>query len=198
MQERIPDFVSNMEHYKKKPQMVREYIDSLGIRLSDKPYLNFIRMDQLDTLDGMEGILCWATLDILSGLAAWAFYDNNREDAVATIFASGCSSIVSITVKENREGGQRCFIGLLDPSARPLVPADELSFVIPLCRFKTMVETMDDSALFQHAFSVVKKESRRRQACKIPKVILSHNLITNCCNLSDKEITLFAKRSVRI
>ena len=46
---------------------------------------------------------------------------------------------------------------MLDPSARPLVPKNELTFVIPVCRFKEMLGTMRDSALFQHAFSIVKK-----------------------------------------
>ncbi len=159
----IPQFVSGVEHYKATSQQVQDYVDGLDIRLSEKPYLNFIRLDQLETLDGMEGILCWATPDILSGLASWAFYDNDRDDAVSTPFGSGCSSIVSLAVRENRIGGRRCFIGLLDPSARLLVPADELSFVIPACRLREMMETMADSALFQHAFSVVRKRIQKQE-----------------------------------
>ncbi len=153
----VSTFVADIEHYKATPQMVQDYVDSLDIHLLEKPYLNFIRMDQLDTLDGMEGILCWATPDVLSGLVSWAFYDNNREDAVSTVFGSGCSSIISLGVRENRQKGQRCFIGMFDPSARLLVPANELSFVIPVHRFHQMLDTLLDSAIFQHAFTVVRK-----------------------------------------
>lgn len=157
MPDRVPVFVSETEHYKQTKEQVKEYIDRLGIRLSEKPYLNFVRMDHIDNLDEVEGILFFATPDVLSGLCSWAFYDNNDDDAVCTRFASGCCSIVTFAAKENAEGGRRCFIGMLDPSARPLVPKDELAFTIPACRFKEMMNTMGQSALFQKAYSIVRK-----------------------------------------
>ena len=46
---------------------------------------------------------------------------------------------------------------MLDPSARPLVPKDELTFTIPACRFKEMMNTMERSALFQKECSIVRK-----------------------------------------
>ena len=157
MPERVPTFVSQVEHYKQTPEMVKRYVESLSIKKTEKPYLNFIRMDYLERLDEMEGILFWATPDILSGLTTWAFYDNNAADAVCAPFGSGCSSIVSLAIKENREDGKRCFIGMLDPSARPLIPKNELSFVIPKSRFVEMLDTMKDSALFQKAFSNIRR-----------------------------------------
>ncbi|HIY88835.1 MAG TPA: DUF169 domain-containing protein [Candidatus Bacteroides pullicola] len=157
MPDRVPVFVSETEHYKQSKEQVEEYIARLGIRLSEKPYLNFVRMDHIDNLDEVEGILFFAVPDVLSGLCSWAFYDNNDDDAVCTRFASGCCSIVAFAVKENAEGGRRCFIGMLDPSARPLVPKDELTFTIPAGRFKEMMNTMERSALFQKAYSIVRK-----------------------------------------
>lgn len=157
MQERIPRFVSEQEHYKQTPEQVKEYIRRLDVRLTDKPYLNFVRMDKLASLDDAEGILFFATPDVLSGLCSWAFYDNDADDAVCTRFASGCCSIVTFVVNENRKQGRSCFIGMLDPSARPLVPANELTFVIPMHRFNEMIRTMEQSALFQKAYSIVRK-----------------------------------------
>lgn len=156
MQKRVPTFVSEVEHYKQTPEQVREYVDRLGITLSSKQYLNFVRIDCLDSLDGVEGILFFATPDVLSGLCSWAFYDNNADDAVCARFASGCCSMVTFAVKENKAGGRRCFIGLLDPSARLLVPKDELTFAVPACRFSEMLDTMEQSALFRKAYSVVR------------------------------------------
>ena len=157
MPDRVPAFVSETEHYKQTKVLAKEYIGRLDIRLSDKPYLNFIRMDKLKSLDGVEGILFFATPDVLSGLCSWAFYDTNDDDAVCTRFASGCCSIVTFAVKENAANGRRCFIGLLDPSARPLVPKNELTFTVPVSRFKEMMNTMEQSALFQKAYSIVRK-----------------------------------------
>lgn len=157
MPDRVPVFVSGEEHYKQTPDQVKDYIDQLDIHITAKPYLNFVRMDGLATLDDVEGIIFFATPDILSGLCSWAFYDNDADDAVSTKFASGCCSIVTFAAKENRDGGRRCILGMLDPSARPLVPRNELTFTVPLCRFREMMGTMEQSALFQKAYSVVRK-----------------------------------------
>lgn len=157
MQDRIPAFVSETEHYKRTPEQVRRYIHNLDIQLAEKPYLNFIRIDKLSSFDDVEGILFFATPDVLSGLCSWTFYDNDADDAVSVRFASGCCSIVTFAVNENRKNGRSCFIGMLDPSARPLVPANELTFVIPTSRFREMMRTMEDSALFRKAYSIVKK-----------------------------------------
>ena len=157
MPERVPVFVSEVEHYKKTKEMVKDYVDSLGITLTDKPYLNFVRVDKLSSWDDAEAMIFFATPDILSGLCTWAFYDNNSPDAVTTLFASGCASIITFAVNENQNCGRRCFLGMLDPSARPLVPENELTFTIPMSRFKEMLDTMNDSALYQKAFSALKR-----------------------------------------
>ena len=44
MQERLPKFVSETEHYKQTPEQIKKYIHRLDIHLTDKPYLNFVRM----------------------------------------------------------------------------------------------------------------------------------------------------------
>lgn len=148
MNEYIPNFVSQKERYKQNPQDVIAYVDSLQLQSFTGKYLNFVRIDQMETLDAIEGMLFFATPDILAGLTTWAFFDNPSEDAVSAIFGSGCSSVISLAVRENRLNGQRTFLGLFDPSVRPYVEANELSFVIPASRFKTMAKTMRQSCLF--------------------------------------------------
>ena len=131
MPERVPMFVSEIERYKKTKEMVVNYVKAMDIRLTEKPYLNFVRVDQLESWDGVEALLFFATPDVLSGLCMWAFYDNNALDAVSAPFASGCAGIVTFPVNENRNNGRRCF--------------------------KEMMETMNDSYLYQKAFSVLRK-----------------------------------------
>lgn len=157
MPERVPLFVADTEHYKRTPEMVREYVQSLDIELSGKPYLNFVSVDKLEDWGETEAILFFATPDILSGLCTWAYYDNNATDAVVSQFASGCASAVTFATVENRKGGNRCFLGMFDPSARPLVPKNELTFAVPMSRFRQMLATMPDSALYQKAFSAVRR-----------------------------------------
>lgn len=155
--ERVPCFVSLKEKYKKTPEMVTDYVNSLDMRRATKPYLNFIRIDKANSFEGTEGILFYATPDMLSGLCGWVFFDTNAADAVVTRFGSGCCSVVSMTIVENARHGQRCFMGLLDPSVRPYVGTNELSFTIPMSRFKSMMETMKECFLFDsHAWKKVK------------------------------------------
>lgn len=157
MPERVPGFVSLKEKYKKTPEMVVEYIQGLEMERSEKPYLNFIRIDQAETFECTEGILFYATPDMLSGLCGWAFFDSNMPDAVVSQFGSGCSTVVSMAITENRKGGSRCFLGLFDPSVRPYVGKNELSFTIPYSRFVQMAKTMKDCFLFDsHAWQKVK------------------------------------------
>ena len=155
--ERVPGFVSLKEKYKKTPEMVVDYVNGLGMERAEKPYLNFIRIDKAESFEGIEGIFFYATPDMLSGLCGWAFFDINEPDAVVSRFGSGCSTVVSMTVVENARQGHRCFIGLLDPSVRPWVGKDELSFTIPFSRFTQMMETMKDCFLFDsHAWQKMK------------------------------------------
>lgn len=158
MPERVPGFVSRQERYKQTPEMVLDYIEQIELRPATKCYLNFVRLDCVSAFDGAEGLLFFATPDMLSGLCAWAFYDNNAPDAVTTMFGSGCSSVVALAVQENRNRGNRTFLGLFDPSVRPYVGANELSFVIPFHRFCTMYGTMRQCCLFDtHAWGKVRE-----------------------------------------
>lgn len=155
--DRIPHFVSLKERYKQTPEMVSAFIEELGVPRAEKEYLNFARLDKVSNFDGLEGLLFLATPDILSGLTTWAYFDNNGQDAVASIFGSGCSAVVTQAVLENRTGGRRTFIGFFDPSVRPYFEPDVLSFVIPMARFSEMYHTMRDSCLFNtHAWGKIR------------------------------------------
>lgn len=66
MPERVPVFVSEVEHYKQSKEMVVEYIEGLGIEPAGKPYLNFVRVDKLDNWDDTEAVIFFAVPDILS------------------------------------------------------------------------------------------------------------------------------------
>jgi len=157
MPERVPNFVSLTEKYKRTPEMVADYVKGLEMPRATKPYLNFVRIDQAESFEGFEGVMFYATPDVLSGLCGWAFYDTNEPDAVVARFGSGCSAVVSMTVVENARGGHRCYLGLFDPSVRLWVSPNELSFTIPMSRFKVMLDTMHDCFLFgSHAWERVK------------------------------------------
>jgi hypothetical protein len=144
----VPGFVSTKERYKETPESVLDFIARSEVSPAPAAWLNFARIDLLDSFDGIEGIVFFATPDVLTGLTSWAWFDNNADDAVTTRFGSGCSTIVTDAVGENRRGGRRTFVGCFDISVRPHLAADELSFTIPLSRLGEMCATMRNSALF--------------------------------------------------
>lgn len=157
MPERIPNFVSLKEKYKKTPEMFVEFVENLGVPLNNQKYLNFASIEKIESFDKIEGLLFFATPDILSGLTAWAYFDNNSEDTVTSMFGSGCSAVVTNAIIENKRSGRRTFIGLFDPSVRPYVEANILSFVIPISRFNEMYHTMRECSLFDtHAWSKIR------------------------------------------
>jgi len=155
--ERIANFVSLKEKYKRTPDMVERFVKDLDISPREGQYINFACIDKIDTFKDVEGLLFFATPDVLTGLASWTFFDTDDEDAVSCGFNSGCSLTVARVVAENRKGGKRCFLGFLDPSVRPYVESNILTYAIPMSRFSEMYETMTESCLFDtHAWGKVK------------------------------------------
>lgn len=165
MPEHIPRFVSLKERYKQTPAMVLEFIGNLHLPPASGKYLDFARIDTVENFDGVEGLLFLATPDVLSGLTSWAYFDNNSDDAVTAIFGSGCSAMVTNVVVENRRNGRRTFVGFFDPSVRPHVEADLLSFAIPLSRFREMYDTMRESSLFgTHAWGKIRNRINNKSS----------------------------------
>ena len=182
MPEHVPGFVSLKEKYKKTPEMVIDFIQKLQVPKTEKAYLHFTRIDNLTSFDKVEGILFLATPDILAGLTTWAFSDNNTSDCVSAPFGSGCCSVVTQAVLENRKQGKRTFLGFFDPSVRPHFEADLLSFTIPMSRFKEMYHTMRESCLFgTHAWSKLKEriESTRKETISFNHLNVSFEILPN-------------------
>ncbi len=154
----VPGFVSEKERYKKTPGLVSDFISDLKMPDKSGLFLNFASIDMIDSFDDIEALIFFATPDVLTGLVSWALYDTNKPDAVSVPFGSGCSSIVSQTVVENQNKGNRVFLGMFDPSVRPYVEPNILSFAIPMSRFKEMYHTFNESCLNgSHAWSKVKE-----------------------------------------
>ena len=154
----IPDFVSGKERYKETPEQVSDFIHDLNIPKASEPYINFASIGYVDDLQKAEGIAFFATPDVLSGLVSWTLFDTMDPNAVSVPFGSGCSSLISQTIVENRKNGKRSFLGLFDPSVRPAVESNILCLTIPMSRFNEMYQTMDESCLQgTHAWKKVRE-----------------------------------------
>lgn len=139
---KVYSFVSKVEKYKQNPNLVKLALDQIDARPAKKPYINFIRIDRLKSFDEIEGVIFFASPDVLSGLFSWAHYDSEDWNAVMAPWGSGCSTAITSMVNENSDGGKHCFLGLFDVSARPYFKSDILSFSIPRSRFIEMCDTL--------------------------------------------------------
>jgi hypothetical protein len=143
----IPEFVSTKERYKETPEMVTSFVNDIKIPNQSGKYLHFVSIDKVENLDNIEGLIFFATPDVLSGLVSWVQFDTNNPDAVSVPFGSGCSSTIAQTLAENQNNGNRTFLGMFDPSVRPHVESNILSLAIPMSRFKTMYHTIESCCL---------------------------------------------------
>lgn len=164
----IPTYVSEKERYKKTPEMVTDFIADLNLPDKSKQFLNFASIDKIENFDDIDALIFFATPDVLTGLISWAFYDSNEPDAVTVPFGSGCSSMVTQPVVENQKNGHRVFLGLFDPSVRPYLEADILSFAVPMSRFRKMYHTFNESCLNgAHAWNKVQERILHKNVSRL-------------------------------
>ncbi|QZT37502.1 DUF169 domain-containing protein [Halosquirtibacter xylanolyticus] len=153
----LSGFVSGKEKFKSRPELVTRFIDELNLPNLSTKYLNFAPLSYIEDLKMVEGLVFFATPDVLSGLVYWAQFDSNNNDAVSVPFGSGCSSLLSQTLVENSLGGKRTFIGLFDPAARSHFNENILTFAIPMSRFEELYHTFDQCCLQgTHAWQKIK------------------------------------------
>jgi len=152
----IPDEMEG-ERYIRTPEMVKEIITNVRCIPAEGKYIVFKRFDQLGPEDEPIGVIFFAMPDVLSGLFTLANFDQAEGNGVIAPFGSGCSAIVHHTYFENEKENPKAVLGMFDPSARPCVPKDTLSFSIPMKKFVKLVGYMDESFLITETWEEIKK-----------------------------------------
>ena len=145
------------ERYKKSPDLVRETMKRWPDFKAPGKYLVFKRWDRLEAGDQPLAVVFFAGADVLAGLFTLANYDYAESDGVIAPMGSGCSSIIANPMREADEPNPRCVLGMFDVSARPYVPANTLTFTIPIRRFLEMVANMNESFLITRSWQAVQE-----------------------------------------
>jgi len=145
------------ERYKKSPELVKEFMKTAPVFEAPGRYIVFKRWDKVEEKDQPEGVIFYATPDVLSGLFTLAGYAELDVNAVITPFAAGCGTIVLWPYLEGKTENPRCVIGMMDVSARPCVSGDLLTFAAPMKKFEGMVADMDESFLITESWDKVRK-----------------------------------------
>ncbi|MGA7104060.1 MAG: DUF169 domain-containing protein [Candidatus Deferrimicrobiaceae bacterium] len=109
--------------------------------------------------DDPEVVIFFASPDLLAGLHFLASFDRN-EDAVTAPFSSGCGAIVTLPIAEGERPDPRAVMGLFDPSARPYVERNLLTFAMPYSLFGRMAENIPESFLGTGTWQTIRKRIR--------------------------------------
>jgi hypothetical protein len=145
------------ERYLKTPELVKEFMSNMRCIPAEGRYIVFKRFDQLTPEDHPAAVIFFAKPDVLSGLFTLANFDQADGNGVIAPFGSGCGAIVHQPWFQGEQENPKAILGMFDASARPCVPKDTLSFSVPIKKFKTMVEHMDESFLATPTWQTVKR-----------------------------------------
>ena len=145
------------ERYKKDPETVREMMDDIPLIPAKNQWLIFKRWDQLNEEDEPEVAVFFAKPDILAGLFMLANYDFIGQHGVITPFSSGCGASILYPYFEMGRDKPKSVLGMFDPSARPCVEKDVLTFSTPVKRLIQMMHNMDESFLITKTWGNMKK-----------------------------------------
>jgi uncharacterized protein (DUF169 family) len=145
------------ERYKKSPQLVKEVMKQQPAFTAPARFIVFKRWDMLEEPDTPEVVIFFVRPDVLSGLFTLANFDQSEPNGVIAPFGAGCGSIVQHPYLEGKSKHARGVIGLFDPSARPFVPADVLTFSAPMNKFMSMVDNMEESFLITGSWKKIQK-----------------------------------------
>lgn len=154
------------QRYKKSPDLVGRYLECHPAFKAGGRFLVFKRWDQLGVDNQPCMVIFFVTADILSGLVALANYDRPDPDGVVSQMGTGCATIVNYPYWEAQADQPRCVLGMFSLSSRPEVPADALTFTIPMARFEQMVANMDESFLITKAWGHVRARIQHAGALK--------------------------------
>ena len=145
------------ERYKRDPETVREWMKGHVKLPADGKKLVFKRWDRLASDDNPEVVIFFAKPDVLSGLFTLCNFDRADRNGVIAPFGSGCAAIVQLPWIEKGKESSCGVIGMFDPSARPYVKRDILTFAVPMKRFVEMISYMDESFLITETWSRLEK-----------------------------------------
>jgi len=145
------------ERYKKTPDLVKEIFKTQPCFTAPGKFIVFKPWSALEEADKPAVVIFFAQADVLSGLFALSNYDEADPNGVICPFGAGCSTIVQYPYMEGMSDHPRGVMGMLDVSARPCVPANVISFAVPMKRFAGMVANMEESFLITGSWGKVKR-----------------------------------------
>ncbi|MDX9973980.1 MAG: DUF169 domain-containing protein [FCB group bacterium] len=135
------------ERYKSSPEVVRDIVARWPKHSAPARYIVFKRWDCLDADDHPDVAIFFAGPDVISGLFTLANFDESDPNVVITPMAAACATMVEYPYMERDADHPHAVLGLFDPSARPWVKPEILTFAVPMRRLLRMMDNASESFL---------------------------------------------------
>lgn len=146
------------EGYIKTPELAKAFVDSLPYTDIEAEYVIFKPLKEVDCAAEKPALVCmYANPDQLSALVVLANYDRETNDNVVIPFAAGCQSICLLPYAQGKKSLPKAVIGMTDITARPIVPAETLSFTVPFEMFQEMEKNSAGSFLDKEDWGKIAK-----------------------------------------
>jgi hypothetical protein len=144
------------EHYKQSPELFRASMDRNPIPPAPADYALFKPVSALAEGEEPLAITCVGLADELSALVFLANFAR-AEEAVLAPFSSGCGALVTRALLEAEKPEPRAILGIFDPSARPYLGPEELTFTAPRALWEEMLGNAEESFLKTPTWQRLKK-----------------------------------------
>ena len=130
-----------------------------------KRFCVFKPLSQFDRQNPPEFVAFFAKPDTVSGLFCLTFFVTSDKEAIITPPGSGCAHLVTWPAKYRAQGKVKAVMGGWDPSCRPYLKRDEITFTVPYELFEKMVNRWEESFLIGPAWNHVKKRMDKDLNC---------------------------------
>jgi uncharacterized protein (DUF169 family) len=160
----IPNVVEG-ECYLSSPDVTRRFYEEMDPRPAPKRFCVFKPLSQFEANEEPEIVVFFARPEVISALHQLATFATDDLEAVKSPFGAGCANIVTWPLKYKSQGSLKAVLGGWDPSERPFLKTDEITFSVPYELYRVMIDKWPQSFLTTKAWkNVQKKVARSRKA----------------------------------
>lgn len=145
------------ERYLPAPASMHRFFAALNLQPAPAPYCIIQPLHLFAEDQRPDFVIFHCRGEALTGLCQLAYFALDAHDAVVMPFGAGCSNILAWPQFYQRSGMAKAVVGGVDPSCRPFMKVDELSFTVSFDTFHTMLEAVPHSFLHTKTWSGVRK-----------------------------------------
>lgn len=149
------------ERYLPSPDSMRRLFKALDLQPAPAEYCLVKPFSQLGADEKPLLIIFHGRAEVITGLCQLAYFALDDPEAVALPFGAGCTNIFSWPLTYERRGLKKAVVGGADPSCRPFMKVDELSFTVTRDILAAMLEAAPKSFLTGGTWAGVLKKIAR-------------------------------------